>query len=201
MLKATGDCGHGDDSATDGLYQGLLGAEWDELPAAVRRAHDGRPLSGRGCFHVRWSRWPWLRGLAWVCGLPRPGVDVPVELEVEPDASGETWRRRFAGRPFVTRQWREGPELIERSGPLELRFRLRGGTAGLVFEPRGARLGRLPLPAWLSPRVVASVRGEDELEVAVRLEIPALGELCRYAGRLEVPPEAAAAAPALSGPR
>ena len=101
----------------------------------------------------------------------------------------ETWRRVFEGRPFVTRQWAEGPLLVERFGALELRFALQAGPGGLCFEQRGAALAlgrwRLALPRPLWPRVEAFVSGELVPRVEVELRLPLLGTLCRYAGALD----------------
>jgi hypothetical protein len=140
---------------------------------------------------VCWGTRAPARWAARLCGLPRPGADVAVELDVDADVRGETWRRTFGGRPFATRQWSaDGRHLLERFGPLELRFVLRADDGGLRFEPRGTAvrlLGlRLALPAALGPRVDACVRAVGaRLQVEVELRAPLLGRLCRYAGWLE----------------
>ena len=166
-----------------GLYPALAGADWDELPAAVRALHGGRGVRARGRFQVRWSAHAPVRWLARLTGLPRPGESVGLELQIVPEAGMETWRRVFEGRPFVTRQWAEGPLLVERFGRPRAALRAPGRPRRAVL--RAARRGpgpgplaaALPRPLW--PRVEAFVSGELVPRVEVELRLPLLGTLCR----------------------
>ena len=177
------------DSPTAGLYPRLVGPAWHELPEALRRMHGGAGAHGAGFFEVRWSSNPLARLVARLGGLPRPGERVRVELRVEADARGETWRRSFDGRPLVTRQWAQDGLLVERVPGLELYFALEVRAGTLLFIQRRAvlRLGplRLPLPSSLAPSVAARVSGEPAgMRVEVELHAPLFGRLCRYGGLL-----------------
>lgn len=153
--------------------------------------HGGPGGHAAGLFEVRWSSNPLARLIARLSGLPRPGDGVRVELRVEADAQGETWRRTFDGRPLVTRQWAEEGLLVELApGGVELRFALEAREGVLYFVQRRAalRLGRLrlPLPARLAPGVTARVSGDGaRTHVEVELRAPLLGRLCHYAGLLD----------------
>ena len=93
----------------------------------------------------------------------------------------------------MTVQYQRGTDLLaERLSCLEFWFRLRviehaldfwhTGTAG-VLGPRC-----VPLPRWLSPRIVArewAGLGEDSLQVVVRVSLPLIGLLMAYEGDLK----------------
>jgi hypothetical protein len=107
---------------------------------------------------------------------------------------GETWRRTFAGRPFLSRQrkHRQGL-LLERTGILEILLRLAVVAGALQYTTRRAtlRLGiiHIPLPRWLGPRVSAWERPmaeENRVHVSVEARLPWLGLLIAYDGAVAV---------------
>ena len=176
-----------------GLYPRLLDADWAEVDASVRRhfASDA-PVHAAGRFRVTGGRTWSGRLLARLCGLPRPGEDVAVSLEILPDRGGEVWRRSFDGRAFVTEQRADGAgRLLERSGPVEFRFRLRTAHGGIDFLQEAAVLrfgpASVALPAWTRPAVDASVRPAPggRMRVSVRVDAPFVGPLVSYEGELE----------------
>ena len=174
------------------LYPRILGGEWTRLPEGVRCYHAGLgEIRAFGRFEVRWGERPLARTLARLGGLPGAGEQVPTELQVTPDADGETWRRRFGSDFLATRQWEENGRLMERAGRFELSFRLEVSNSELVFEQTGAwlRLGpaRLPIPRWLAPRVRARAgpaEGAEGMQVRVEVSLPGVGILCSYRGSL-----------------
>lgn len=173
------------------LYPGLLGAAWEGLDAAVRRAHlDGGALEVRGRFRV-WCASGWVaRFLCRAMRLPPAGEEVETQLVVTGDGGRERWVRSFGGHTLVTEERAGGGgELVECLRPIELRFRLRVEAGALCFEQIGAalRLGglRLPLPRALAPRVVAreaSAEGGHRVRVTVDVWAPVVGRLFAYEG-------------------
>jgi hypothetical protein len=141
-----------------------------------------------GTFAVRWGRASPARVLARCLRLPREGPAVPVRVEIERMGDREVWRRWFAGRPYVTRQYRRGPIRIERIGALEIRYRLRASAHEVRYaqEAVSIRAGRLavPLPGCLAPVVTAWAAGPegDRFFVAVSVCAPLVGPLLSYAG-------------------
>lgn len=176
-----------------GLYPELLGDSWWGLDEVVRRLHGcGAPVRASGVFQVRQGS-NWLaRRLARMAQLPAPGESLIVHLHVAESGNGEEWRRIFAGQPLVSWQTRRTDGLLsERMGRVELRLRLNVGCGALNYQTMGAALclgaWRVPLPRWLRPRVTACERsaGEaDQIDVSVEVDLPWLGCLIAYNGRL-----------------
>lgn len=135
------------------LYPRLLGSSWHELAAPVRDMHlDGAALlrgSGSFCIRHGTSRLDCL--LAWLMRMPPATEAANTRLVISLLGHGERWVRHFDNQYFVSMQ-REarGGGLIERIGPLELRFRLEVWDGALFYRQVGAalRLGplRVPLP-------------------------------------------------------
>jgi len=123
-----------------GLYWKLLGDSWGSLNHAVQRLHVlDAPVHAIGVFRVRLGS-NWLaRTLARLAQLPTAGEAVDIQLWVTARGEGEEWRRTFAGRPLVTVQ-SERPDglLVERVGPVEMRFRLRVVGGALVYQATSA---------------------------------------------------------------
>jgi hypothetical protein len=185
------------DTATTGpLYQQLLGAAWDELPAEIRAMHDlgaigianGEAIVDRGTGRL-------ARSIARIFGFPAAGQRVPVQVAfrtmVDRDGQGgsETWQRNFAGRLFHSQQaggrGREAHLLVERFGPFSfgLAILVRGGR--LVLVPRRMRFCGLPLPASWAPRGdchEAAVNGRFNFHVEIGH--PLTGLIVRYRGWL-----------------
>ncbi|MDT5270072.1 MAG: hypothetical protein QOH49_2258 [Acidobacteriota bacterium] len=169
-----------------GLYERLVGEDWDGLDEPVRRFH--LCARGAGVFAVRRGEGRVARIVARLMGLPDGGEAVPLLLSVEPHGGGERWRRTFAGKEFVTEQNEHaGPLLAERTGPFELLFRLNveGGALAYRQERAALRAGglRVRLPRLLAPRVEAWERAaEDGVRVSVCVTAPLVGLLIRYEG-------------------
>jgi hypothetical protein len=181
------------ETATDppGLYARLLGDSWAALPQAVRDMHcGGSAVRAVGLLRVARGANRLARWLAALLRLPAAGAAVPVTLVITPSTAGEEWRRTFAGRPLVTRQWSQpGRLLVEQAGLTELRFRLEVRDGGLVYHAAGAalRLGwlRVPLPRWLAPTVTARespAAMPGRIVVSVRVCLPVLGLMVSYEG-------------------
>jgi hypothetical protein len=117
------------------LYPRLIGTAWHELAECVRLLHDGgRIICAAGTFCVHQAQ-PLLARLA---RMPVAGERVPLRLVITPIDNGEVWHRTFAGKPLVSQQWaRPDGLLVERMGPLELRFRLTGQAGALCYRSVG----------------------------------------------------------------
>lgn len=174
------------------LYARLLGPAFDELDEALRRGRcGGTGVSGHAVFRVERSGGFPGRVIGRLLRLPPAAERVAVELRVEPTVWGERWERRFGTRRLVTTV-REvaGGLLAERFGILEFHFRLTplGGAMEHRQQRVGLRLGRLwlPLPRLLAPRI----RGREEpagggaARVLVTVDVPGVGRLLRYEGRM-----------------
>lgn len=181
--------------AFDVLYRPLLGRDWALLDPAVRKFHqvDG-PRHGSGVFSIKHGTTLLARLLIAAASLPSAGVDVRVMLDVIPCKEGESWRRRFGERVFLTRQ-RMGQAnlLMEEFGPIRIRYRLSVVDGALLYRQVAASLclggaGR-PLPSWLVPHVSAREWSEgDGPWVRVRVSVlhRFLGSIFEYEGRIQM---------------
>lgn len=168
------------------LYARLLGPSWSSLAPPVRRIHGGGVVA-RGVFAVRRGAGLWARFLAAVLRMPPAADATPITLEVDSAGGVERWKRDFGGRPLLTTQWASGELLVESLGLVQCWFRLRAEGGALVFEQVRATIGfrrfALPLPRFLSPRVVGRADpGGAHAQVDVRIHAPIVGLLVAYEG-------------------
>jgi hypothetical protein len=174
-----------------GLYERILKGSWSQLDEAVRRLHaESTVVRVAGTFRIRHGAGRLVRLLAWLARLPAAGEAVDVGLIITPLNHGEEWRRTFAGRPLVSRQYERGDALLaERVGLLEMRFRLEVVAGILFYKSKSAALClgplRLPLPGWFAPRLAAREQPDADREgayVAIEMSLPLLGLLVAYEG-------------------
>lgn len=181
------------------LYEDLLGPSWAALPAITRALHSPAPRSGfSGRADIRRGGNAVARWMAGMLGLPEAGADVPARVEVSRTVgrrgsrkqdNGELLERWYDGRHFATLQYARAGLLCERFGPFTLKFRLSASENGIDFHRAGVALWGVPLPGVLAPRVTASERAEGEVHrFDVRLDLPFVGLIIAYRGRLEADP-------------
>jgi hypothetical protein len=169
------------------LFRRLLGRRFDALPPAVRRVHAGAaPAVFHGHAVARAGHSVGARLAGRVLGLPPSGRS-EVEVQITPDGSGETWRRRFGAARFASRLVsRSEPGVFEeRFGPLRFAFELNATSRGVRWTPIGWSFAGLPLPRALAPRLHARA---EEADGAYRFSVaaghPWFGLLFAYRGRL-----------------
>jgi hypothetical protein len=175
------------------LYLFALGPAYALLPEPVRRMHLANPIvTARGTATVTHGESALARWLARRLGFPAAGSGRTVEVTFRRIAGGELLSRRYADATLTTLQTAEGPagagRIGERFGPVTLRLTLLASEEGLAFRLESARLGILPLPRLLLPRLTAreSAAGAQYC-FFVRIDLPLLGRLIQYEGRLMPP--------------
>jgi hypothetical protein len=98
--------------------------------------------------------------------------------------------RTFGERSYRSTHERRGPWVLERIGPLELRYRVLVQRDRIQFcqQRAGLRAGRLRLglPPWASPQVRAQAAGQGPGPFFVRVEVsaPLVGLVLAYWGYL-----------------
>lgn len=177
------------------LYPRALGDAWHALPGPLRACHDPSPaLDAEGAFTVTHARFPLAGLVVALAGMPPPGRDVALRLEVRAHEGRQIWERDFAGfRMLTVQSLTPGGLMAERMGALELLFRLAPEERALVYRQAGLRLCvgplRIPLPSWCGPRVEARAWCEPEdgdvMRVRVSVSLPLFGELITYGGPLK----------------
>jgi len=170
------------------LYAQLLGPRWSSLAPPVQRIHAGVGVA-RGVFVVRRGVGVLARPIGAVLGMPPAADATPITLEVECAGGVERWKRDFDGRPLLTTQWADGGLLVENLGGVQCWFRLRVEDGGLIFEQVRTTIGlrrfAVPLPRFLSPRVVGRAEARERsahAQVDVRIHAPLVGLLVSYEG-------------------
>ncbi|PZQ56876.1 MAG: saccharopine dehydrogenase [Phenylobacterium zucineum] len=179
---------HGLSDVAQAVFPRALGDAFAGLPAVVRDTHgDAGPSRFEGRGRARGGR-GLPRLIRTLLRLPQPGVYRRLAVEVRPQGGGEAWTRAFGGRAFTSRL-RSGPEpgqFTERFGPIGFVFSPEPDAAGFRWRCEGWRLGPIPLPRLLAPRIHARTFARDGVyRFSVAVTHPWLGLLFAYAGRLE----------------
>lgn len=173
------------------LFPSLMGDAWPEVAAPVKRVHGGTAsLQLLGTADVDGSTSFVARCLRRLLGLPEPGPGQSVGVEMDrshADAS-EEWTRRFAsGRMRSTLRAGPATQLLERLGPVTLRFRLQVEQGEIVWTLVGARMLGLPIPRALLGRVSArSGASGGSYRFSVSAQLPGIGCWIAYDGTLEM---------------
>ncbi len=114
--------------------------------------------------------------------LPAAGRSQAVRLDVSAAGAELAWMRQIGASVLRTRQYATGLLLVERSGIGRVVFGLAVDHGSLLYRQRSMSVAGVHLPAFISPRVSASVSPvASGWRVSVAVEWRAR-LLCRYAG-------------------
>lgn len=132
------------------------------------------------------------RRLAKKLGVPLDRPRCGFEVEIRHTEQGLLWSRHFAGGNRMVSvfepvgHWPDG-HWVERTGPITLILGVEVIDGGWHWQPRAAKMGRLPVPLWLLPRSHAYKRIEDgRYRFSVSFSLPVLGVVLSYRGLLAV---------------
>lgn len=172
------------------LYRRILADAWARLPEAIRTMHDlrsNRTAEGRAT--VERGAGLFARLIAPVIGFPAAGRDVPVRVEFERLGDTEVWRRTFAGRSFVSRQYagtgRADSMIVERFGIFAFALALVVDGSKLRLVPQGWNCLGIPLPRRLAPTGDTHEHAVDgRFNFHVEIGSPLTGLIVRYRGWL-----------------
>lgn len=175
----------------DALFPRLLGeSAWRQLPGPVRRMHGSDAcVLARGIANVEGDHNFALRALRRMLGLPHPATRQPLEVRIERHGSREIWTRHFAsGRmQSILHHDAEATHLLERLGPVILRFKLCPDAQGVTWHLDGATMLGLPLPRrWLGTVLSHSGERDGRYAFTIDTRLPWLGRLVAYRGWLEI---------------
>lgn len=175
------------------VFRRLLGSAFDDLPPAIRQAHDVQgflALEGEAdaTGPDNWTG----SAIAFLFRLPRPGKSLPVRVEMRSEADGsETWTRIYPG--VTMRSNLRNPDSATRQvdevfGPVAVRLAWQSTTDGLELEILRARLFGIPLPRFLRPRSNAreSIDAGGSFHFDVPIALPLIGTIVHYRGWLKV---------------
>jgi saccharopine dehydrogenase-like NADP-dependent oxidoreductase len=175
------------------LFKRVLGeTAFAAMPPITRTLHRGAPaVLGEGMADIDAPDSFAGRLTSALFRFPKPGSNVPVSVLVEQTPSGERWLRRYPGRDMLSVMSHGDPEthtLGERFGAFSFRMKITGHDEGLDMEMESARIGPLPLPKSLVPKISATERSSPEGNhlFDVSITVPLVGRIVRYRGWLEL---------------
>ena len=134
------------------------------------------------------------RRLARKLGIPPREGEVALKVSIHSTAQALHWDRTFNETSefrsvFTPVGHYPDGHWIESSGSLRLRVGVAIVNGGWVWEPRGGQLWGLPVPTWLLGHTSASKQIELGLyQFTVRIDLPLLGPVLAYGGRLALGP-------------
>lgn len=170
------------------LFRRVL-RDFDAMPASVCAAHDidaGVDLQGEVDIDGA-DGWPG-RLIARLFGFPQVGRSVPARVTIEREGDGEIWVRRFGTAGFASHLSAGGAPglLVERFGAVSLDLEASAQSTGFSLAVRRARLGKVPLPPFLTPQTqaLATVDAQGRYTFDVTIALPLFGRLVRYRGWL-----------------
>jgi NAD(P)-dependent dehydrogenase (short-subunit alcohol dehydrogenase family) len=172
-----------------GVFDQVLGAQTDRLPATVREFHD--PASHpvwHGEADIERGQSLVSRLIGRLIGLPAAGRAQPVQVSVERDADGhELWTRNFGGQAFHSRMGSGSDgKLTETFGPFVFTLDLAASESGTQLPVESGRCFGIALPRFLLPssnaREFADENGRFRFDV--RIDLPIFGLLAHYRGWL-----------------
>ncbi len=176
---------------SEALFPSLLGdAAWRDLPGPVQHMHGDAPrVVARGEADVEGDNNVIVRMLRRVLGLPSPGMQQALEICIEREGSREIWTRRFARghmRSVLDRDM-ESADLLERLGPVTLRFQLHHDANGIDWDLKRVSACGLPMPrAWFGQVLSRSSAHDGRYAFAIDTRLPLVGRLVAYRGWLEI---------------
>jgi hypothetical protein len=162
-----------------------LGAEFDQLPVTVQRAHAGKiRLTG----YARVSRGGSVASaLATFMRLPAATERVAMSVEGEHLPDRMIWNRRFGERRFESCFKLRRGRLIESLGPFRLQLHLDVRDHRLRYMLEHVTLFGVPVPRALAPQLEAWEGERDgRYDFAVEVRLPLIGRLVRYEGLLDL---------------
>ncbi len=172
------------------IFSRVLGSTFEELPAPVRQLHN---RFGRTVYQGR-AQTKGPTGLlgrigALFVGFPRSGNEIPVQVTITADETGEFWLREFDGKAFSSfLSVDAGGYAQERFGPLSFRLGLNLAYVRLHYPILRCRLfGLIPVPSMLVPQSVAheEVDENGRFVFDVLLKFRFGGRIAHYRGWLE----------------
>lgn len=172
------------------LFQATLGDRFKELPRSLRDFHGHHEGSvWRGQAEVRAGKNRSSRVIARLFGFPIQDAVMDASVTVTVTEDGELWRREFGTTCFqsslLSGRGREEHLVCERFGWVTIALGIVWDNERLWFVPRRWRIGSVPLPRLLLPKGRSFETDEDGMfAFDVRLELPVLGLIAAYKGRL-----------------
>ncbi len=176
-----------DDSSprpSHGVFASLLGASFARLNAQVREVHDGRSRRLQGVATVTRGSSLAARAICRLASLPPAQTDGSVRVALEVTTNGEVWTRWFGNSAPMRSSLRAADGLlVERLGPLRLRFRLAEAGGDLDWLLESVSFLGIPAPrSWLRHTTARCTQRDGRYAFEVNAALPLVGHLVGYRG-------------------
>lgn len=184
------------------LIEKALGADWEQLPEALRAHYRDGTATDRGHLDIEFPRfmrpaWWLLHRLGALIDGPGRAVETVVEKRV--DGQRQYWHRRLRYADgycvrfnsfWVGEEGNEVTEYVNSWLGLRMAAWVEDGTLRYRGRHYVLKLGpwRLKIPCWLAlgdAHIVENAIGENRFAMDFRLVHPLFGELFRYSGTFE----------------
>jgi hypothetical protein len=170
------------------LFHCAYGGALPYLPAPILKVHD---IRAERTWHgeARVTRGDSLaaRFVCWLLRFPPEG-EVPLQVTMAPDGTGESWKRRFGDHPMTTRlaPGKLAHTVEETLAPITLVSRLDADGSGVNQVPVGLRLFGIELPRILWPQITARESSEGpRYRFMISIALPWNAPLVHYEGWLD----------------
>jgi Domain of unknown function (DUF4166)/Saccharopine dehydrogenase NADP binding domain len=172
------------------LYESVMGEAMNRLSPPLRVFHEkSKSFVMTGEAEVTGASNVFGSIVRKIFGFPATGSNVPLQVNIDIKDGAETWQRNFAGKTFISRQWRgrgryEGL-LMEAFGPMSFGLAVEERAGQLHLVPRRWDIFGMPMPAFLMPRVIALEHGASgRFNFDVTIKLPLIGRITQYRGWL-----------------
>jgi len=119
--------------------------------------------------------------------MPPRGLKQNVILTVERTETEEIWTRNFEGKIFRTSQFEKNGYMIEKSGPVALKFNLTEKDGSIYFVQKQTLFFGLAAPQLFGLRTIAnSIENENGWKVDVEVRSPLFGLMLCYKGLVKM---------------
>ena len=170
-----------------GLYQKVLGTQFDQLPKVFQEMHgSSKSTFAEGNILVEYG----THFLAKLCTpfmpIPPKGK-YPLVLEIHRNEKGEEWVRKFPKHSMSSTQYLKNNDFYEQFGWSRFRFDLIAEKKQLIFNCQQQHLGFLPIPSFImiKPNAIATATSVDTWELSVKITFLGI-LLAQYKGEMRL---------------
>ena len=172
------------------VFRDLLGADYEQLPKAVRDFHDHKAAHVQGSAFSGGATHFLARILRRVFGFPEIADEMSVDIWLAKEGGRDVWYRRFGTRKFSS-SFHVNPDgtLDEKFGPFRFAFRLRVDGDRMYWDFERWGVAGLSLPRALGPTISTyeTEAADGSFEFYSHADFPLLGRLVHYHGTVKAP--------------
>lgn len=168
------------------LYRSLLGPDFDQLVLQLQEFHELN-FCAVGSLTVIHNPNSLAKIVVWLTRLPMKGSNLKTTVEVLAINNRETWTRRIGKSKLVSKQSIRNGQLVERFGPMTIRFLTIVKDGGLVYQSDQTRLFGLPVPKFARLSITTSTMpSRAGWVVLVQIHFGKFGTICQYEGEMQL---------------